>query len=63
LDISEKKSIELRKKLGDDKNRIRLDIESEKKPKQILFQEKTVRYLDKDGNVEKEFHYQRERIK
>ena len=42
MDISEKKSMELRRRIGDDENRCRLDEASVKRVKQILFSEKIV---------------------
>lgn len=45
LNISEKKSLEYRKRLGDDPNRIKLD-ECGKRIKQVLFTEKQVFYYD-----------------
>ena len=42
MDISEEKSFELRKKIGDDLNRVALDMSSPKRCKQILFSEKVV---------------------
>ncbi|MEM1543712.1 MAG: hypothetical protein QXP52_02250 [Candidatus Aenigmatarchaeota archaeon] len=44
LNISEEKSIEYRRKLGDDENRIKLDLECSKRIRQVLFTEKQVFY-------------------
>lgn len=46
LKISEEESIEYRRRIGDDENRIKLDEECSKRIKQVLFCEKKVFYYD-----------------
>jgi|GEM_PF-3800679 hypothetical protein len=46
LPITFEKSIELRKKLNDDKHRIELDLSSDKRISQVLFTEKRIRYYE-----------------
>lgn len=59
--ITEEKVVELRKKLGDDENRIHLDSHT-RRLHQVLFQEKTISYLE-DGYITKQETFQRKRIK
>ncbi|MEM2919009.1 MAG: hypothetical protein QXY62_05890 [Candidatus Altiarchaeota archaeon] len=67
LPITFEKSIELRKKLGDDKNRIRLDLCGKKRLKNVLFDEKTIRYYRINENGERELikqeTFKRQKIK
>jgi len=42
MDIDEWESLEIRRMIGDDKNRIALDMASPKRMKQVLFSEKVV---------------------
>jgi hypothetical protein len=53
LSISEEQSYHYRLKLGDDINRIKLDMSSPKRLKQILFDHKAVYVYDRDwmGNI------------
>jgi hypothetical protein len=52
--ISFEQSIELRKKLHDDSNRIRLDVCSTKRLTSVAFCEKTVRYYVPARSMEEE---------
>ena len=54
LPIDEQKMYLLRFRLHDDRNRIRLDILSPKRIKQVLFSEKRTVYFDEDGGIKKE---------
>lgn len=63
LPITFEQSLRYRKLIGDDKNRIALDKDCPEKPKQVLFTKKTVKYLDKEGNIEHEETHERERIR
>jgi len=60
--ITEEEMFELRRKLQDDSNRIRLDSETGRQ-KQILFSQKRVRMKDNEGNVIKDVTYERRRIR
>lgn len=44
----------LRWRIGDDRNRIRLDMASPKRIKQVLFSEKRVVYFDEHGGIKHE---------
>lgn len=61
--ITEEQMFRYRKILNDDKKRIELDKECEKKPKQVLFDTKIIRYLNEDGTVRHEEIWKRERIR
>jgi hypothetical protein len=69
LSISPERSMELRKKLNDDINRIRLDSASDKRLSQVLFSEKRIKYFDpaksfdEDKTLLREETYIRRRIK
>jgi len=60
LFITEQKSYYYRKILGDDLNRIRLDMVSDKRLKQVLFKEKKVYHYEYDsfGNFERKTRVQ-----
>jgi len=51
IDISERDMFKYRKMLGDDKNRIRLDMLSDKRLNQVLFSAKRITYFNADGTV------------
>lgn len=58
--LSEKEMYKMRYRLGDDRNRIRLDMTCEKKPKQVLFEKKEVHIYEYDsfGNFERKTQIQ-----
>jgi len=63
LDISQERSLELRKRLGDDPKRIYLDTNCPKKQQQILFSQKVRREFNNEGMMTSEQIYDRERIR
>lgn len=54
LKIPEREMFKRRMVIGDDRNRIRLDMASPKRINQVLFCEKRVVYYDKGGSIERE---------
>lgn len=61
-DITEEEMLSLRERLKDDRNRIRLDSETNRQ-KQILFSQKRVKMKDNEGNIIKDVTYERRRIR
>lgn len=51
IDATKRDMFKYRKMLGDDKNRIRLDMLSNKRLSQVLFTDKRVTYFDDEGKV------------
>ena len=51
LDLTRREMFKYRKVIGDDKNRIRLDMLSNKRLSQVLFSAKRVTYFDEEGKV------------
>jgi hypothetical protein len=60
LQISEEQSLRYRKLIGDDPKRILLDSMCKKKPKQILFDKKTITRLDNEGKISSQETTERE---